>query len=82
MYNPREERTAERCPCGTEAGGPHEVMPVKRKKRVLVIDDEPAMAEWLQVLLEHDGYEVRTALTGRRGGAVSDAGGRTSSSPT
>src|SRR5439155_20565408 len=38
------------------------VMSLKRKKRVLAIDDEPAMTEWLKILLEHAGYEVRTAL--------------------
>jgi two-component system NtrC family response regulator len=40
---------------------------VKRKNRILAIDDEPAMTEWLKVLLEHAGYEVRTALIGARG---------------
>jgi len=40
---------------------------VKRKKRVLAIDDEPAIIEWLQVLLENAGYEVKTALIGTRG---------------
>src|SRR5258707_4745908 len=39
----------------------------KTKRRVLAIDDEPAMTEWLKVLLEHNGYEVRTALIGTRG---------------
>jgi DNA-binding NtrC family response regulator len=42
-------------------------MTLKRKKRVLVIDDEPAMTEWLKILLEHAGYEVRAALIGARG---------------
>src|SRR6184192_3931274 len=42
-------------------------MSLKRKKRVLAIDDEPAMTEWLKILLEHAGYEVRTALIGNRG---------------
>jgi DNA-binding NtrC family response regulator len=42
-------------------------MTVKRKKRVLVIDDEAAMTDWLKVLLEHEGYEVRTALLGAKG---------------
>src|SRR5579862_8312603 len=42
-------------------------MSLKRKKRVLAIDDEPAMTEWLKILLEHAGYEVRTALIGTRG---------------
>src|SRR5436853_6252789 len=40
---------------------------VKRKNRVLAIDDEPSMTDWLKVLLEHAGYEVRTALIGARG---------------
>src|SRR6266850_68550 len=39
----------------------------KRKYRVLAIDDEPAMIEWLKILLEHEGYEVRTAMIGTRG---------------
>src|SRR5438045_8849598 len=39
----------------------------KRKKRVLAIDDEPAMREWLKILLEHAGFEVKTALIGTRG---------------
>src|ERR1700709_875498 len=42
-------------------------MSAKRKKRVLAIDDEPSMTEWLKILLEHAGYEVRTALIGTRG---------------
>src|SRR5881396_3366838 len=42
-------------------------MSLKRKKRVLAIDDEPAMTDWLKILLEHAGYEVRTALIGTRG---------------
>ena len=33
-------------------------MTVKRKKRVLAIDDEPSMTEWLKILLEHEGYDV------------------------
>ena len=45
-------------------------MTVKRKKKVLAIDDEPAMTEWLKILLEHAGYEVRTALIGARGEEV------------
>jgi PleD family two-component response regulator len=42
-------------------------MSLKRKKRVLAIDDEPSMTEWLKDPLEHAGYEVRTALIGTRG---------------
>ena len=39
----------------------------KRKARVLAIDDEPAMTEWLKTVIENEGYEVRTALIGTRG---------------
>ena len=42
-------------------------MSSKRKKKVLAIDDEPSMTEWLRILLEHAGYEVKTALIGTRG---------------
>jgi DNA-binding NtrC family response regulator len=42
-------------------------MSSKRKKRVLAIDDEPSMTEWLRILLEHAGYEVKTAMIGARG---------------
>ncbi|HEY8548591.1 MAG TPA: sigma-54 dependent transcriptional regulator [Vicinamibacterales bacterium] len=38
-----------------------------RKARVLTIDDEFSMLEWLKSLLETEGYEVRTAPTGARG---------------
>jgi hypothetical protein len=30
-------------------------MSQKLKRRVLAIDDEPAMTEWLKILLEHAG---------------------------
>src|ERR1700681_61103 len=42
-------------------------MSLKRKKRVLAIDDEPSRTEWLKILLEHAGFDVRTALIGTRG---------------
>ena len=42
-------------------------MSLKRRKRVLAIDDESAMTEWLKILLEHTGYEVKTALMGTLG---------------
>ena len=42
-------------------------MSTKRRKRVLVIDDEPQMTEWLKVVLEHAGYDVRSAFIGVRG---------------
>src|SRR5258706_14002344 len=34
--------------------------------RLLAIDDDPAMTEWLKVLLEPAGYEVRTAAGAER----------------
>jgi DNA-binding NtrC family response regulator len=37
------------------------------KSRVLVIDDEPEMIEWLSTLLGHGGHEVRSASTGGAG---------------
>src|SRR5262245_18462837 len=39
----------------------------KRRRRVLAVDDEPAMTEWLKMVIEAEGYEVRTALIGTRG---------------
>jgi DNA-binding NtrC family response regulator len=42
-------------------------MSAKRRKKVLAIDDEPSMTEWLKMVLEQAGYEVRTALIGVRG---------------
>src|SRR5262249_16843260 len=41
--------------------------PNKRRRRVLAVDDEPAMTEWLKMVIEAEGYEVRTALIGTRG---------------
>src|SRR4029450_8653993 len=42
-------------------------MSTPRKARVLAIDDEATMLEWLKTLLEQEGYEVRTSLAGGRG---------------
>jgi len=42
-------------------------MSIKRKRRILAVDDEPAMTEWLKTLFEHAGYDVKTALVGARG---------------
>lgn len=42
-------------------------MTSKRKARVLAIDDEATMIEWLKTMLEQDGYEVRAAMTAARG---------------
>ena len=40
---------------------------LKRRRRVLAIDDEQAMTEWLKMVIEAEGFEVRTALLGTRG---------------
>jgi DNA-binding NtrC family response regulator len=45
-------------------------MTTRRRVRVLAIDDEPAMLEWLRLLLDGEGYDVRTALVGARGEEV------------
>jgi DNA-binding NtrC family response regulator len=37
---------------------------------LLAVDDEPSMTEWLKMLLEPVGYEVRTASTGDRAEAL------------
>jgi DNA-binding NtrC family response regulator len=42
----------------------------KQRTRVLAIDDEPAMIDWLRMLLETEGYDVRTAMIGARGEEV------------
>ena len=39
----------------------------KRRKRVLIVDDDPAAAEWTRDVLEAEGYEARCALIGTRG---------------
>jgi len=46
------------------------MLTAKRKIRVLAVDDEPAMLEWLRLLLEQEGYDVRTAHVGARGEEV------------
>ena len=37
------------------------------KERILIVDDEPGMCEFLEYLLEGEGYEVDTALSGTEG---------------
>src|ERR671925_1980053 len=44
--------------------------PAKRRRRVLAVDDEPSMTEWLKMVIEAEGFEVRTALIGTRGEEV------------
>jgi DNA-binding NtrC family response regulator len=45
-------------------------MALQQRRRVLAIDDEAAMTEWLKIVLEHAGYEVKTAFIGSRGEEV------------
>ena len=45
-------------------------MALQQKKRVLAIDDEASVTEWLKIVLEHAGYEVKTAFIGARGEEV------------
>src|SRR6266550_6661805 len=54
-------------PFSTAAYDGTQFMTMKKRNRVLAIDDEPSMIEWLKILLEHEGYEVRTAMIGTRG---------------
>lgn len=42
-------------------------MDFKSPRRLLAIDDEPAMTEWLKALLEPAGYKIRTAFAGAPG---------------
>lgn len=37
------------------------------KKKILVIDDEPAIAQLIKINLETEGYDVETALSGTEG---------------
>ncbi|AFM23088.1 sigma-54-dependent transcriptional regulator [Desulfomonile tiedjei] len=36
-------------------------------ERLIVVDDEPSMREFLEIMLSQDGYEVRTAASGEEG---------------
>ena len=36
-----------------------------QRQRILVVDDEPAVAELVEVVLQGDGYEVETVPSGR-----------------
>src|ERR1043165_2688318 len=49
------------------ASQPSSSTATKRRRRVIAIDDEPAMTEWLKMVIEAEGFEVRTALIGTRG---------------
>jgi DNA-binding response OmpR family regulator len=36
-------------------------------ERLLVVDDEPSMREFLEIMLSQEGYQVRTASNGEEG---------------
>lgn len=38
----------------------------QEKSRILVVDDEPGMREFLEIMLEKEGYNVETTADGRR----------------
>ncbi|MEQ1573852.1 MAG: sigma-54 dependent transcriptional regulator [Vicinamibacterales bacterium] len=40
-------------------------LPAEPKARILVVDDEASMRQWLQIALKKDGYDVLTAQSGR-----------------
>lgn len=40
---------------------------MKEKARILVVDDEPSVADALRLILEDQGYSVVVATTGREG---------------
>src|SRR5689334_18323358 len=46
-----------------------------RRARILVVDDEPSMREFLSICLGRAGHEVITAATGAEGIARIDKGG-------
>ena len=37
---------------------------MSKKKRILVVDDEPDTLELMQTILKHEGYDVLKALNG------------------
>ena len=36
-------------------------------EKVLVVDDEPSMREFLEIMLSGEGYQIRTAASGEEG---------------
>lgn len=38
----------------------------KIKKSILIVDDEEGILQWLKIALEREGYDVQTALTGKK----------------
>jgi len=45
--------------------------------RILVVDDEPAITDFIALGLHHEGYEVATGATGTRGSVPSTGSSRT-----
>ena len=46
---------------------------IHRKTKILVVDDEPAMREVLELLLQDWGYEVRSACDGTQGKELAES---------
>src|SRR5258708_36688420 len=46
------------------------------KERILVVDDEPSIRKYLGTLLEVDGYQVETVVSGREAVEKIEAGDR------
>jgi DNA-binding NtrC family response regulator len=46
---------------------------IHRKTKILVVDDEPAMREVLELLLQEWGYEVRSACDGTQGKELAES---------
>ena len=42
-------------------------MPSLPSKRILVVDDEPLIAQAIKMMLSYDGHQVETALSGEEG---------------
>ncbi len=52
-------------------------MSVAPRERILIVDDDPGMAQALRLHLEHEGFDVATAATGTM--ALQDAAARQAS---
>src|ERR1700681_2624351 len=70
-------RVIERCASGNPKRGTTRLGGVRRvsRPRILVAEDDPANLELLQTFLESRGYEVATALDGKRALKMGSSGG-------